>query len=402
MDVPDARQGRHGPEHGADLAPGASRRGAATTAAVATPIARSRRDFAATAAAKTDYQAFDLTKKTPLLAAKAADQSAHKWDSQDVSGVRYETAPKNVEYFRDVRPILQRSCVACHSHTLEKPSAGLVLDPEEDVYESKTFNDRFRRVHHEKAMSGIGSVKGRVPFMINPRYIWDFQSRRSLLVWKIYGRRTDGLELAPVKGFEQDHKLATAIDYNGKSMPPDEALAGTFKGPNGQTIQVEPLSDEDRRTITRWIDLGSPVDWAYDPAQPQATGNGWMLDDQRPTLTLAYPKAGHSDQALERIVIGAYDYASGLDEPSLSVVANFDVNGVPAGQNLADKFGAAADSVWALKLDRPLAALPKGELTVAVKDRQGNTAQDRADIFCRSGGLRRTVGRREAMTGASY
>ncbi len=206
---------------------------------------------------------------------------ANSGTRKTTTGVRFENGPKNVEYFRDVRPILQRSCVACHSHDLEKPAGGLVLDPELDLHDSKTFSDRFHHVHHEAAMSGIKSVKGRMPFMIDPHYVWDFQSRRSLLVWKIYGRRTDGLALAPAKGIEQDHKQVTAIDYDGKPMPPPEAIAGTFDGPDGKTVKVEPLSDEDKRTITRWIDLGWPIDWAYDPAKPQEPGNGWMLDDQR-------------------------------------------------------------------------------------------------------------------------
>ena len=42
LHVPDARQARHGAEHGADLAPGPARRGPHTTAAAATPTARSR------------------------------------------------------------------------------------------------------------------------------------------------------------------------------------------------------------------------------------------------------------------------------------------------------------------------------------------------------------------------
>ena len=40
-------------------------------------------------------------------------------------------------------------------------------------------------------------------------------------------------------------------DYSGSIMPPPEAVK---KG------KVQPLSDEDRRTIVRWIDLGCPID----------------------------------------------------------------------------------------------------------------------------------------------
>jgi hypothetical protein len=58
--------------------------------------------------------------------------------------------------------------------------------------------------------------------------------------------------------------------------------------------KVQPLSDEDRRTIVRWIDLGCPIDVDpnYDPIDPEARRSGWIGDDQRPTLTLTYPQPG--------------------------------------------------------------------------------------------------------------
>ena len=52
-------------------------------------------------------------------------------------------------------------------------------------------------------------------------------------------------------------------------MPPPEAVAGTYVGPDGKKIKVAPLTDEDRRTLVRWIDLGCPIDLDYDPANPE-------------------------------------------------------------------------------------------------------------------------------------
>jgi hypothetical protein len=329
-------------------------------------------DFSQTAAAKADYKLFDLTKRTPLLSAKAADQSGRRWDAADDTGIRYQAGPKDVEYFRDVSPILKRSCVACHSHELKKPSGGLVLDPEADLYDSKTFKERFNTVHHQKAMSGIKSVKGRVPFMIDPRYVWDFRSRQSLIVWKVYGRRADGLALAPVEGYDEDRKRLTAIDYDDKPMPPAEAVAGSFERPGGGTVKVPPLTDEERRTITRWIDLGCPIDWDYDPAEPDARGRGWMLDDQRATLAVTLPRAGISATPLDRILVGMADYGSGIDEKSFSATADFEVDGVPAGRELAARFRTTADGVREWRLEKPIAFLGRGVLTVSVKDKQGN------------------------------
>ena len=66
------------------------------------------------------------------------------------------------------------------------------------------------------------------------------------------------------------------------------------------------------------------------------------------------------------------DAYTGLDAKSFEVVADFPVNGVPAGENLAARFTALSDSRWELKLAQPVSRLASGKLTVSVKDRQGN------------------------------
>jgi hypothetical protein len=99
------------------------------------------------------------------------------------------------------------------------------------------------------------------------------QSRRSLLVWKIFGERLDGFS-------NDDHpsepKPARILPFTkasacrrtkprplrprlpGTPMPPPDAVAGKYKTPDGRAIKVAPLTDEDRFTIVRWIDLGCP------------------------------------------------------------------------------------------------------------------------------------------------
>jgi hypothetical protein len=154
-------------------------------------------------------------------------------------------------------------------------------------------------------------------------------------------------------------------------MPPPKAVAGTYASPGGKKIQVAPLTDEDRRTLVRWIDLGCPIDLDFDPKHPERRGQGWMLDDQRPTLTLTYPRAGVNN-SLTRILVGMHDYNTGLDMDSFRVVADFPIDGVAAEENLAKKFNPKSDGVWELALTTSVAKLRKGKLTVSVKDRQGN------------------------------
>lgn len=98
------------------------------------------------------------------------------------------------------------------------------------------------------------------------------------------------------------------------------------------------------------------------------------MDDQRPTLTLTVPRVRNTTP-LSRIVVGMHDYGTGLDAASFSVVADFAVEGISVGENLATKFRSLSGGVWELKLAKPITNLPRGTLTVSVKDRQGNTTR---------------------------
>ena len=120
--------------------------------------------------------------------------------------------------------------------------------------------------------------------------------------------------------------------------------------------------------------LGCPIDFDYDAKHPKSRGYGWMCDDTRPTLTLPYPQAGEN-ASLTRLVVGACDYYSGLDDKSLSVVADFAIDGIPAGRELAGHFRRAGDGVWQWKLAKPMPPLGRGKLTVSVKDKSGNLAR---------------------------
>ena len=221
------------------------------------------------------------------------------------------------------------------------------------------------------------------------QYCWALQSRRSPLVWKIYGERLDGFTNddipSPALDYEDEQnvlewchhskRFQRDVDFTGSAMPPAEAIAGTFEDPQGNRIQVPPLGDEDKLTLVRWIDLGCPIDLDYDAAQPDRRGNGWMLDEGRPTLTLAAPAAGENAEPLAALLVGMHDYGTGLDIESFSVTADFPVDGLPAGENLAGRFAPLDGSRWELVLRTPIAKLPAGTLTVSVRDRQGNESK---------------------------
>jgi len=73
--------------------------------------------------------------------------------------------------------------------------------------------------------------------------------------------------------------------------------------------------------------------------------------------------------------VGMHDYYTGLDLGAFRVTADFEVDGVPAGQNLSARFKAKSQGVWELKLSKPITKLAKGRLDVSVKDREGNVSR---------------------------
>jgi hypothetical protein len=99
-----------------------------------------------------------------------------------------------------------------------------------------------------------------------------------------------------------------------------------------------------------------------------------MQDDNRPTLTLTYPQPGQNGE-LSRILVGMHDYDTGLDMKSFSMKADFAIDGVAAGQELAARFKPKSQGVWEMKLARPIKRLAKGKIVVSIKDRQGNTSK---------------------------
>jgi hypothetical protein len=286
-----------------------------------------------------------------------------------------------------VKPILDRSCIACHTHKADKPAGNLVLDDEERRSTDFPYRGHvgpvsgtyIRLVLDHQAKHGhkplISSWRGQPS-----RYVRTFQSRRSLLIWKVHGRRTDGwcnedfpTETTPGdaktlhwkgKPFPDtpENRMRADLDYTGSIMPPPDAV---------KSGKVKPLSDEDRRTLVRWIDLGCPIDLDYDARDPEKRGHGWRGDDNRPTLTLTYPVVG-ANPALTRILVGMHDYGTGLDAASFSVKADFAIDGAKPGEELSPRFKEKSEGVRELRLATPIRDLKRGTLTIAVKDRQGN------------------------------
>jgi len=99
-----------------------------------------------------------------------------------------------------------------------------------------------------------------------------------------------------------------------------------------------------------------------------------LYSSQSRNSRLAWPRVG-ANPPLKRILVGMYDYGTGLDRDSFQVTANFPVGSLTAGETLASHFAIKSDGVWEWNLAEPLSDLPEARLTVSVRDRQGNTTR---------------------------
>ncbi|GMU91183.1 MAG: hypothetical protein AMXMBFR4_02410 [Candidatus Hydrogenedentota bacterium] len=321
-------------------------------------------DFNLTAASSPDYDVWDLANATPLLnRTDAAGETTVKTVNQPVV---------NVEFYQDIRPILKKHCAPCHTKKSSSPPGNLVLD------DRKLYNglpgDYLRLALDTDARWGykpLVTVAGKPQWRQTnaSRYVRQFQSRRSLLTWKVFGQRLDGWKNKdhPTEKVPGDPSTLSGnpnindcdLDFTGTIMPP----------PNSG---VKPLTENQKMTIARWIDLGCPIDTRK--GTPDAK-YGWFGDDLRPTLTVSAPRPGANPGPLGVIRVGFADAYTGIKPGSLSIVADFPVNGRQPGQELADLAQGVADGVYAIHLSQPLPAGSEGNLYVEVADVQGNITQ---------------------------
>ncbi len=315
-------------------------------------------DFSTTEAALPGYQIYDLSKQTPLLTKNQSGQVDLAVNNQPLA---------NVEFLRDIRPILQRSCVSCHSGGDSAPGK---LDLSDTSMVGGLPGDYRRLAADPDADWGYAPVinNGTWRQTNASRYIRMFQSRRSLLVWKLFGQRLDGWTNAdhPTESVPGQQATLPAgadpneadLDYTGDPMPP----------PGGP---VQPLTADERLMFVRWIDLGCPIE----TGQGSSADYGWMLDDHRPTVTVSYPRPGSNEDSVDLLRFGLSDAYTGINLSTLSVVADFPVAGRAAGAQLADLASPIGDGVYELDFGGPMSPNGSAHIQVSVEDVQGNVTR---------------------------
>ena len=312
-------------------------------------------DFAQTSAGQAGFEPVDLVAVTPLLTHDGGGDP----DLREENG-----GVVDVEFLRDIRPILQSRCVSCHTKNDATPPGELVLDDTDLV--NGLPGDYARLADDQQARWGYKPVisNGSWRQTNASRYVRPFQSRRSLLVWKVFGARLDGWTNSDHPTESSPGNAATLpngadpneadIDYTGDIMPPPGSGA---------------LTIDEKMAFARWIDLGAPIDTA---AINGNAGFGWFLDDLRPTVTISNPRPGDNNAPVSSIRFGLADANSGIDLATLSVSATFAVGGRPPRSELSDLAVEVGDGIYEIDLGGPLPPTARAVVNVSVRDLQGN------------------------------
>lgn len=129
---------------------------------------------------------------------------------------------RTVDFRRDVMPIIQRKCVACHGADGAPPRLDGGLDRVDDGDRKVNFNRAYESLLAADDSSGNIGFSG--------KYVHPGKARTSPLVWHVFGRNTS-------RPWDGD-----AANRSIKTIP---------------TGELEPLSDDERRTFVEWVDMGA-------------------------------------------------------------------------------------------------------------------------------------------------
>jgi hypothetical protein len=201
------------------------------------------------------------------------------------------------------------------------------------------------------------------------RYVRPFQSRRSLLIWKLFGQRLDGWTNA-------DHPTES-MPGNASTLPPgaqindaDIDYTGTIMPPPNSGAQS--LSIDEKMTFARWVDLGCPINAGEGT---EDANFGWFVDDVRPALTVSSPRPGRNTSPILAIKVGVADAYTGIATGTLSIKADIPINGRAPGAELVDLAQASGKGIYALALSQPMTSALSAHVFVEVKDVQGNATR---------------------------
>lgn len=176
----------------------------------------------------------------------------------------------DVEYNRDIAPIISSRCSTCH--TTGQSNGGFITDGSDG---SNLYEDLAKIIGDEKFTYTSPQVS---------KYIRSPSARASLFVWVAWDQRLDG---------RTNSDLADDYDY-----------------PTSHPVLNLPF--DERRLIARWVDLGLPINF------PTTDGFGYTDDNQLPVIEIFSPQKGFA-AANQKIRFGVTDAQSDINWSSLSI-----------------------------------------------------------------------------------
>jgi hypothetical protein len=210
---------------------------------------------------------WDLTTNLTPLITGAIDKPAVTFVAGSMVGV---------EFNRDIAPLIETHCVSCH-HDDQTDTTLLFTGTSVDVKGTDALTPYLTLKATGKPSGGAYTVPQK------SHYIRTNQARQSLLTWVVWGERLDG---------RSNDSDSTDIDYSTEIHDAHKDLT---------------LSDDEKRQVARWIDLGSPINF------PQTDGMGYTDDNQLPIINISM-----SDDR-QRLSVGLLDAHSAIDWSSVKV-----------------------------------------------------------------------------------
>ena len=132
---------------------------------------------------------------------------------------------RTVDFRRHVMPIIRRKCVVCHGADDAPPR----LDGGREAVDRAAGEAYFRQAY--ETLLASDDLSGDIGF--SGKYVHPGRARTSPLVWHVFGRNT-----------------SRPWDGDTKKRPIKKIPAGN----------AEPLTDDERRTLVEWIDMGANWD----------------------------------------------------------------------------------------------------------------------------------------------
>ncbi len=293
--------------------------------------------FATTVAGKGQVSATLLGEGTvPLLQGGPSDSP----QVERVAGWLYQ-----VEFERDIMPLLASRCVSCHGAA--RAEAGLRLDiARTDQMQLGTAPDisTWKRLANDYGMSFVPAElkhPARQGVLAKPnlsKYVRMLNARGSLLYWKAANQRTDG-------------RTDQQVPSNADSGIANYGQYDVDFGPS----HITAMTAVELRLLSRWIDTGAG--W----------GSTFMEDTIAPTLSFV----GTTDAGvITGLLVGTTDVGSGIVPSSLRVcVLRADAGCLPVSAPLAAMAGVVSVAL------EPGVSRTDDEIEVAVGDDAGNTTR---------------------------